>query len=515
MSADLMMADGHPDHEREDDSLLGTVHRQLHAAPWYMGSTVVHMVLLLLMMLVPTVHDPVVHPPAVIIHSKVEQIIPQVQTIPSVPQTTPQEVIEAIRKQMDPVGGMAMPDSPQIEPGVTVKVATAVDVPPSLGPTLGGPASPSDPVDNGGEGKNLTVLTRKARDSGFNGPGNRGPISKVKDSMAKLIPSSRSGRGKGLCLVWLLDRSASMKDDQEALAKQARDIQDLLSNGGRRSMLSGVVTYGKTWSIAQPLTTRESRITDAILNVEVDESGVENTNQAIIYTCERIMARRKGWTKVIVLLSDESSSDQRKRYSEKGGEEGGRLRLRGLQSEAPLLDLAAATLTRHGTRLFVIGKESPFQQNRVWEPYVDAEGHRWILPASRGAETPEVEVPIALAVRMDFHNRGRMVSNYVQSGYGTYDLAYLARISKGAYFMIDNSKAANRRPLSPSQRARSPLQLCFGVMERYQPLVVARGDYKKALFLSGRYGRRLWQLNEFFRVTKGSERRDRCQPTSL
>ncbi|MHC4886614.1 MAG: vWA domain-containing protein, partial [Planctomycetota bacterium] len=423
-----------------------------------------------------------------------------------------EEIInEVVSETASPVNSEVVSDV-VIETDVTVETDVSVEESEDV---VGDPSE--DEIADADDEAAPSLMGIKGRFSAKNGVGSgfRGGFGKIGRGLRGMIGGGGGGGGsRGLCLVWLLDQSGSMKDDQEALAKQARDIQDLLTDGGRKKMLSGVVTFGQNWAITQPLTSKASRITDAILNVEIDKSGVENTNQAIIYACEEIMAKKRGWTKVIVLLSDESSSDQRGRYSGKKVEEEVKLKLNGLSSKAPLLDLAVATLAKTKTRLFVIGKESPFQQKSVWEPYVDDEGKRWVLSASRGPETPEMEVPLANAVVMSHHNRGRMVDNYVKAGYGVYDMAYPAKASRGAYFILDTSDGAAKRPLSASERARFPFKMCWGVMDKYKPLVVARSDYKNALFKSGKQGKKLWQLNEFFRTTKGISRTTGCAPTT-
>ncbi|MHC4884269.1 MAG: vWA domain-containing protein [Planctomycetota bacterium] len=502
-----------PEEDHDDDSLMATVREQLKAAPWYMGSTVIHMIILMFMMLIPTT-PPQKTRKAVVIKTKVEEPEEEEEKEEEPEEDKPEEEIinEVVAETASPVSSEVVSDV-VIETDVTVETDVSVEESEDV---VGDPSE--DEIADADDEAAPSLMGIKGRFSAKNGVGSgfRGGFGKIGRGLRGMIGGGGGGGGsRGLCLVWLLDQSGSMKDDQEQLAKQARDIQDLLTDGGRKKMLSGVVTFGQSWAITQPLTSKASRITDAILNVEIDKSGVENTNQAVIYTCEEIMAKKRGWTKVIVLLSDESCSDQRGRYNDKKVEEDVKLKLSGLSSKANLMDLSVASLAKTKTRLFVIGKESPFQQRSVWEPYIDEEGKRWILSASRGPETPEMEVPLANAVRMDHHNRGSMVDNYVKSGYGVYDMAYLAKASRGAYFILDTSDGAAKRPLSASERARFPFKMCWGVMDKYKPLMVARSDYKNALFKSGKQGKKLWQLNEYFRLEGGKiARRDRCAPTT-
>jgi uncharacterized protein YegL len=470
--------------EEEQKTFVETVQDEAKAAPWYMGSTIIHMILLLLLMLVPTVKERETRK-KVIIKTMIEEPEDIKEEDKPEPEKTNEEVIKEITKTTDNPVQTDVVSEVDIKTEVDVNTEISVDDPVEL---------PSEETDDNLESLEddaaPSLMGLKGQFSSKNGlsSGFRGDIGKVGNGIKNIV-GSNSGGSRGLCLIWLLDQSGSMKDDQEQVAKQAQDIQNLLTDGGAKDMLSGVITFGKHWQLTQPLTKNSNKIKDSILNVEVDTTGVENTNQAIIYACEEVMSKMKNWTKVIVLLSDESSSDQKKQYNETS-----ELKLKGLSKKASLIDLAAASLVKSKTRLFVIGKESPFQENTVREPFVDSSGKRWILPVNRGPETVEVEVPIANSFRLDHRYRG--VGDYVKSGFGVYDLSYLAKVSRGAYFILDSTEESKVR-MSASERARNPFKLCWKVMDQYKPLIVARSDYMKALFKTEQ-GKRLWQLNEFF-----------------
>jgi hypothetical protein len=479
--------------EEEPKTFVETVQDEVRAAPWYMGSTIIHMILLLLLMLVPTIEERKTRK-KIIIKTTLEDVEDTKEDEKPEPEKTNDEIIKEISKTTENPSQSDVISDVDIKTEVDVNTDVSVEDPVEL-PT----ENTDDNLESPDDDTAPSLMGIKGRFSSKNGlsSGFRGDMGKVGKGIKNIIGNSGGG-SRGLCLVWLLDQSGSMKDDQEQIAKQAQDIQDLLTDGGSREMLSAVVTFGKHWEITQPLTKNSNRIKDSILNVVVDTTGVENTNQAIIYACEKIMSKKRGWTKVIVLLSDESSSDQKSQYSTSS-----ELKLNGLSKKASLIDLAAATLVKSKTRLFVIGKESPFQENTVREPFVDSSGKKWILPVSRGPETVEVEVPIANSFRLDHRYRG--VGDYVKSGFGVYDLSYLAKVSKGAYFILDNSEASKVK-LSVSERARNPFKICWKVMDQYRPLIVARSDYKNASYKTEQ-GMRLWQLNEYFRQEGKSIRR--------
>ncbi|MHC4871245.1 MAG: hypothetical protein ACYTFY_05325, partial [Planctomycetota bacterium] len=149
----------------------------------------------------------------------------------------------------------------------------------------------------------------------------------------------------------------------------------------------------------------------------------------------------------------------------------------------PFIELALKSLVRNRTRLFVIGKESPFQSDYVRERYTDENGRVWPhVKADRGPETPRLEVPIYYSQNTSAHHRSAFTGS-LKAGYGVYDLAYLAKGSKGAYFILEDKTTTVRRAMTFSERMR-------------KPLVVSMGKYSKAVVA----------LNKFYENSKSIQR---------
>lgn len=468
--------DGEPEAE---GTLADEVRRQLQAAPTYGISAGVHAVILVILMLIPT-QRPEEEGEEVVLETEVFEEIEEEEEEPE-PEPEPEE-IDPLEAVMEETESVSTPTEVVTETDVEaqVQIETDIEVETVVDEVVGEPtednvADASDEAAPNMMGVRGSAFSNKAGlSSGF-----RGGFGKIGKGIRGMVRGAGGGGGgRGLVLLWLLDRSASMKDDQEAVAQQARDIQELLTDGGRKDMFSGVITFGQYYMMTQEPTRDASRISDAILNVESDPSGKENTCAAITYACNHVMSRFQGWTKVLVLLTDESANDAYHRYSPPKEGEGPQLNLSGTERSMPMIEVARHALEKTETRLFTIGKESPFQSDIVREPFVDARGKRWLLDATRGPESAFIEVPIRNATA---ESKGRdEFKGEVLAGFGVYDLAYLSKYSKGAYFILDQD-AQQRRPMTRSERARHPFVIDWELMDHYKPMVVSRSRYSDAL----------------------------------
>ncbi|MFW5857088.1 MAG: vWA domain-containing protein [Planctomycetota bacterium] len=486
------------------------IRRQLQAAPWYLTSTAVHMVALLLLMLIPTM------PPdrprdVLILHGDIPDPPPvQDQPDPDPEPEDPDDVLSQImRDTANPAPELTeqaveTPVNPtdivvDTEP-VTIEVSEVAADSPS--DDAAEDVSEPAPVPMG-----VGAALAAKRGSGVSG--RRGSIGRIGREIATVAKiGTPGGGGRGLLLVWLLDQSASMKDDQEAVAAHARDIQELLTRGGKRNLLTAVACYGAGWQVLQKPTRDTAAIGDAIRNSPVDRTGQENACSALVGLSESLLAGRTGWTKVVVVLSDENTSD-----GDAIGAVAGSGRLDGRERRLPLLEVALKRLVETKTRLLVVGKESPFQFARVYEPYVDPTGKTWPMWASRGPESARIEVPLRISQNFERRGLGQFRGDEVKSGFGVYDLAYLAARSGGAYFILDPT-AGDERPMSVSEGIRNPFRIDWNRMDLYRPELVSRLVYEERLS-QHRYGQALVRLHALLDERKPAiDRKSFCRPPS-
>lgn len=474
-----------------ESTLADELREQVRRAPALAISIMLHLFLFCIFFLLP-LPPPPEQRTHIIINGKFEVPEPEkpeekVEPPLDIPEMMPDTDLVQTTAVNTQLTAMTNEVSPTVETSVSVEMPQDIDVPipdMALPDMLANDSSESmsDAAD-GGEPL-LGVATNTYGANGGLSSGNRGGMGQVGKSLRRLVGggggSGSGGGSKGLCLVWLLDQSKSMKDDQEAVSKQAEDIQELLTDGNRKSFLSAVVSYADRPMLLQKLTSEGNRISDTIANVPPAHGGTENVCRAIAYTCQEVMEKRHGWTKVIVLLTDENGDDHKGFVPEE---------ILGKKEQMTWQDYAVKEMKDSQTRLFVIGKESPFQASSAVEYGTNAAGGKIWMNATRGPESAFIEVPISNTTYNYDHQSDRNLS-----GFGAWDLAYLAKESKGAYFILDDSPEG-RKPLSASERARDVFRIDWGIMDEYKPLMVNRAKYADVVGQTS-YGRALLKLRK-------------------
>lgn len=238
-----------------------------------------------------------------------------------------------------------------------------------------------------------------------------------------------------LLVVWLLDGSASLKTQREAVAKRLRRIYGELgaledtSTIPRhdKGLLSSVVMFGeKTNFIVKP-TDKFDDIQEGIANLPTDSSGIENVFTAIKQTVNLWSSYRTDQHRRIMLITitDEAGDDFGKPH------------------------LEAITLCRRfGARAYVIGPTAPFGKRRGFVPYVAPEnGKTYDLPIDLGPEAAMAE-----NVNLPFWFNGPQY-DYLSSGFAPYALARLVSETGGVYFLTNMTTMAGLAPIGSFDEA--------------------------------------------------------------
>ena len=96
-------------------------------------------------------------------------------------------------------------------------------------------------------------------------------------------------------VVWLMDASISLVEDREAVADRISRVYseiDELENLREEALLSAVVSFGKSVDDLVPPTSDGTKVVEAMRNVPVDDSGVENVFENPIELLVRFGRRR-------------------------------------------------------------------------------------------------------------------------------------------------------------------------------------------------------------------------------
>lgn len=262
-------------------------------------------------------------------------------------------------------------------------------------------------------------------------------------------------RGR-VTVVWMFDESGSMRDDQLAIKdKFGRIAAELRKHipedkKSQNAMTHAVVGFGEQihFNIDKP-TADLGDVSKAIEKLRTDETGVENTNQALLLVANRYAKlSTKDHRVMIVLATDESGDD-------------------GLE----YLEAARTATTRANMPIYVIGRQAVFGKTDVVLPFVDPlTGDRYYPAIRRGPESPDFE-----CLQWDgMHPRW----DEQPSGFAPYELARLSKATGGIYFLLPSEeglRAASRR----REKAYS-----MATLKEYTPDYEGRALYNQRILKS-------------------------------
>lgn len=230
-------------------------------------------------------------------------------------------------------------------------------------------------------------------------------------------------------VVWLLDGSASLKTQREAVAKRLKRVYgelDALEQNStvalrERGLLSAVAMFGEKTNFVLKPTDKFEEIQAAIANAATDASGVENVFTAVKQCLAQWSSFRTDQHRRIMLIT----------ITDEAGDDFGK----------PHLD-AIAQCRRYGARAYVIGPTAPFGKRKGFVPYVAPEdGKTYQLPIDLGPE-----VPMAENVTLPFWFDGPQYQN-LSSGFAPYALARLVSETGGVYFLTNMTTMAGLTPI--------------------------------------------------------------------
>jgi hypothetical protein len=253
-----------------------------------------------------------------------------------------------------------------------------------------------------------------------------------------------------LTVVWMFDESGSMKDDQQAIkAKFDRVSSELKAHIDDDKRSAGalnhvIVGFGDALHVETRKPTDDiDKIGKQIDRLKIDETGVENTLQAITAVVNefgRLIGKDRRL--LIVLATDESGDD------------------------GPYVEEARQALVSRGVPLYVIGRQSLFGYEWARLQYIDpvTKDVYWPL-IRRGPESAGVE-----ALQWDgLHERW----DEQPSGFAPYELARLAKDSGGIYFLLPSEEFMRVR-----QREQA---YSITTLKEYVPDYESRAAYMRRL----------------------------------
>jgi hypothetical protein len=280
----------------------------------------------------------------------------------------------------------------------------------------------------------------------FNGRGLNGYASIVQNLGKRMHAASKKFHSR-VVMIWLVDRSVSMKDDQAAIREQLWEMDQRFREEGTGRLRQSVVAFGKRPNVILKPVEDVQKVMEAFDRIKSSEPGTpENVNAALIY-CTKLFKNTRGIKKVVVLVDDDSGDDNE------------------------LTEEAIKALKNSGTTLYVINRESPFQETEGYEnySYTDMSGEQFKGTGTvrRGPETALIEVPRLRWGAWNWPNNWS--STQVLSGFGIYDQSRAAFHTGGAYYILNPE----------SSGSMSSEEFDWVIMEHYRPELLTRSTYQR------------------------------------
>ncbi|GAB4155671.1 MAG: VWA domain-containing protein [Planctomycetaceae bacterium] len=228
-------------------------------------------------------------------------------------------------------------------------------------------------------------------------------------------------------VVWLIDGSASLKEQREILSKRFRRIYgelEALKKAGQipkrdEPLVSAVVSFGAKTNFHTKLPTASfEEVYEAIQNIKIDESGQENVFTAVTQLMKKWARFYRSRQIMVVTITDESGDD------------------------FGMLERAISICRSNRAKAYVLGPAAPFGRRKGYVPYVAPEnGQTYRLAVDLGPETARYE-----NVLLPFWFSGPQYE-YLSSGYGPYGLSRLVNETGGIYFLTNTLTMKGLTPL--------------------------------------------------------------------
>jgi hypothetical protein len=245
-------------------------------------------------------------------------------------------------------------------------------------------------------------------------------------------------------VIWLFDRSLSLKDRRDAIADRFENVYRQLESrgeGGKGSLMSIAATYGDGFSLLNEKPTEDVKsLIPKVRAIANDPSGRENVFGAVHQLVTRFKGERsRGRNVRIFIITDEKGDDAEKHLEE-------------------VINLSR----RSGIRIYVVGNAAAFGREKSTFRWTYSDGTTEDLEVDTGPETFRPE-----ALSLPYWGRNYAELTRMSSGYGPYGLTRLCKETGGMYLIAQEVTGGPK--FSPA------------VMRNYQPDYSPIREYAKSL----------------------------------
>jgi hypothetical protein len=276
-------------------------------------------------------------------------------------------------------------------------------------------------------------------------------------------------------VVWLFDRSASLRSQREAIAKRFDQIYDelgVIEAAGNAAfkrhpdqpLLTAVAEFGVGVQLLTPKPTDDLAEIKASVRAVTDDvagKGRENVFQSVRFLADKFRSLRLATPRrnvMIIVFTDEAGDD------------------------VEFLDPAVEICRKYEMPVYVVGVPAPFGRVNAYVKYVDPDPNFDQTPQRQHVhQGPESLLPER--VKLLFGNT-EANEEQIDSGFGPFGLCRLAYETGGLYFTVHPNREVGRRIPSWETAAMSTYLAAFfdpRIMRNYRPDYVSTRQYREIL----------------------------------
>lgn len=427
----------------------------------FVGSTIVHLAVLLFLGLIPLVesHDPEA---IVLVSSPPKQQEEELKVIDVVTYSEiPQEAIGA-----NSTADMEMAEASAEMFAEIAEIPSPVEMIPDV---------KGDIFVNNLFNQPVAPLERLDKQRGKSGEGVQGAAGAVDRLTFEILQSLEE---RPTLVVWLFDQSGSLIQQKtdirnrfdkiyEELGVVAQAREKKMSAAERRAspLLTSIIGFGKDVQLfTEDPVDDLAEIKGILDSMPIDTSGIERPFTAVELAADRYKTMRRsvgsGPTRnvLLVVVTDERGDD------------------------IDRLEPAIASCRRYGMPVYVIGTPAPFGRENTMIKYVDPDPKYDQTPQwAQVDQGPESLMPEQVRIGFSGNFQDEPV---IDSGFGPYGLTRLAFETGGIFFTVHPNRNVNRDiKRSEIEAFASDISRFFDpvVMSRYRPEYLSPQDYEKRL----------------------------------
>lgn len=252
-----------------------------------------------------------------------------------------------------------------------------------------------------------------------------------------------SGQSKDTIVVWLLDASVSLNFQRQEIASRFDKILQELSFANTEHLISHeVYSFGQSLNqMTKEPTADASILKKSVENIILDESGIENTFNAVGQVCKKYA--KFGSRLLVVVFTDEVGDD------------------------IHLLDDVSKLASSRGSMIYAVGNPAPFGKSTTQFKFVEFDpnydqSEKWV----EIRQGPESLYDLVLDLKtLPIDNET------LDSGYGSFALSKLCLDSGGIYFSVHPNRSSGKVTKQETNPLSSYISRFFDheIMLKYKP----------------------------------------------